>query len=960
LLLTITALAALLRFYKLGVVPPGFQFDEAFNAIDAAQVLHGNFPLFLPANGGREVLYTYLQAGIGALLGINVYTLRLASALLGIGAVAATFVLLRQILQRQSREIATFTSLTLALSVWHLHFSHYGIRVITMPLLFSGLFGCYWWATHAATRRRRLSAFLLAGVLTGLSVYTNPTGRFVPFVLIAYTAWLLWWHPQARRWAWDRPLGGLLLTGGVAFIVFLPLGLEFYQHPAWFTGHASEVSVFAERVSDGQPWRLLLGNLLRVLGMFSFVGHQEWAHGPIERPVFDWLMSIPFTLGILLWGARLVRRRADDPDVDALALLALWASVMLLPSVLSEAAPNFSRTLPALPAIFVGAGLGLAWLGQPTPHTQQQMTTGRAAAFASNPVNDGEPSNLTTPSTGSPFPAREGGQGVRSLLPLLIIAISGFSAFYDYFVRFPSLPQVYFAYEANKLDALALLNQQAATYEVFLQPLWAEHPPVRALRSSKLIKSLDTARALVLPPVGHGVIYAYPPEMLGQAEALAALWPRATVEQIPDPYGGVLYAQVKLSAEQVASWPPAHQPTSRVVARFADGPTLLGMQTYPGSHEVTLFWQGEERAVVRALTAFVHLIDADGQRVGQSDQVPGNGSYPTNVWSPGERVIEHYLPEITEPCVGGEPVQVQVGWYELAAGGARRPRTDGPGDLAVAGTMTLPMRGYAAGQLTPPVPSGQSLGAGQTLLGYGWQSAALEAGAPLLVDLYLHVEPEQAQRPLTLTLTDDEGNTRLWQSELAPAGTWQADEWICRRVRTAVPLDLPPGDYALHVATDAAPVRLEELTLAASSRTFNLPPVQQRVEARLGDALQLYGYQVDAPPAASTVTVTLVWQALATPAQSYTVFVHLLDATGVLVAQSDALPAGGYATDRWLPGEVVSDTHTLRLPDGADAGPYRLAVGLYDVATGQRLPATDQQGQPWPDDAVPLTVTGMP
>ncbi|NJN84070.1 MAG: hypothetical protein HC802_18555, partial [Caldilineaceae bacterium] len=73
----ITLLAALLRLVQLGLVPSGFQFDEAFNAMDAQLVLAGNRPLFLPANAGREVLYTYWQATLAALFGLNIHTLRL-------------------------------------------------------------------------------------------------------------------------------------------------------------------------------------------------------------------------------------------------------------------------------------------------------------------------------------------------------------------------------------------------------------------------------------------------------------------------------------------------------------------------------------------------------------------------------------------------------------------------------------------------------------------------------------------------------------------------------------------------------------------------------------------------------------------------------------------------------------------------------------------------------------------
>ncbi|HQY95119.1 MAG TPA: hypothetical protein PLS79_26130, partial [Caldilinea sp.] len=102
-LFLITLLAGALRFYQLGVTPPGPQFDEAFNAIDASQVLAGNRPLFLPANGGREVLYTYYQAALGLLTGrLDLWTLRLASALAGTVTVAAAYGLVRTLFRRHS------------------------------------------------------------------------------------------------------------------------------------------------------------------------------------------------------------------------------------------------------------------------------------------------------------------------------------------------------------------------------------------------------------------------------------------------------------------------------------------------------------------------------------------------------------------------------------------------------------------------------------------------------------------------------------------------------------------------------------------------------------------------------------------------------------------------------------------------------------------------------------------
>ncbi|NJN82414.1 MAG: hypothetical protein HC802_09160 [Caldilineaceae bacterium] len=242
-----------------------------------------------------------------------------------------------------------------------------------MPVILCAIIGAFWLGNHAQTRNRRLAAYLVSGVLTGLAVWTHPAGRFVPFILVPYVLWLTWQRPRGHRFVLDAPLVGLMLCGAAAVLVFLPLGYEFYRHPELFFGHASEVSIFAERVSGDSPLRALANNFLHILGMFSVEGDREWTHNLAGRPVFDLLLAIPFYIGLALWAMRIgrgARRQIGDspeqpdrdPDVDALILLALWALIMLFPSILSEAAPNYSRMMPALPALFVAAGLGLAWL----------------------------------------------------------------------------------------------------------------------------------------------------------------------------------------------------------------------------------------------------------------------------------------------------------------------------------------------------------------------------------------------------------------------------------------------------------------------------------------------------------------------------------------------------------------------------------------------------------------------
>ena len=120
---------------------------------DAELVMTGNRPLFLPANGGREVFYTYIQAAVRALFGLNLYTLRLVSALAGTLTVPAMYLLGAPGCSGGTASwLAAFTALALGSVYWHIHFSHYGIRVILMPLLLCGVFGFFWLGMHGRER----------------------------------------------------------------------------------------------------------------------------------------------------------------------------------------------------------------------------------------------------------------------------------------------------------------------------------------------------------------------------------------------------------------------------------------------------------------------------------------------------------------------------------------------------------------------------------------------------------------------------------------------------------------------------------------------------------------------------------------------------------------------------------------------------------------------------------------
>jgi len=128
--------------------------------------------------------------------------------------------------------------------------------------------------------------------------------------------------------------------------------------------------------------------------------------------------------------------------------------------------------------------------------------------------------------------------------------------------------------------------------------------------------------------------------------------------------------------------------------------------------------------------------------------------------------------------------------------------------------------------------------------------------------------------------------------------------------------------------------------------------------AHFDNRFRLLGYEIPQTGVrpGSNLIITLYWEALSPDGRDYTVFVHLLNEAGELVAQSDGPPRGGtYPTSLWSDGEQIPDERAILLPPGTPPGRYTLLVGLYDPAGGARLPAYDVDGARYANDAAALT-----
>ncbi len=211
-----------------------------------------------------------------------------------------------------------------------------------------------------------------------------------------------------------------------------------------------------------------------------------------------------------------------------------------------------------------------------------------------------------------------------------------------------------------------------------------------------------------------------------------------------------------------------------------------------------------------------------------------------------------------------------------------------------------------------------------------------------------------------------------------PTSAWPPGRVIADRYRFKLPAsDTPTQAWQLLVALyDAASgdrlrVRLDDQEVGEGLvlTTLRVPGPQpdcpneieldEPVLFELGDAaISLTGAHIGRSPDSKKpgLHVSLCWKSLASVPEDYTVFVHLYDETGELLATGDGPPLNGaFPTRLWKPGDEIADTHFVPVTeeDLLTAREYRIGVGLYELNSGQRLQAV-QAGQALPDNTMLL------
>lgn len=212
---------------------------------------------------------------------------------------------------------------------------------------------------------------------------------------------------------------------------------------------------------------------------------------------------------------------------------------------------------------------------------------------------------------------------------------------------------------------------------------------------------------------------------------------------------------------------------------------------WPGStFTLTLHWQ-TNGPVSAPYTAYVHVIDDQGDLVAQSDGVPGGRS--TTDWAVGETIDDVHvlrLPDDAQPGV----YQVVAGLYDAPTG--KRVRL-------ADGREVVPLMQIRLQAMQQSI--NQDFGGFATLLGADGLPDSIAAGEAIHLALYWRARTSTATsyRVMLQVVDDHKGLITAVDgvpvNGARPTTGWQPDELIADAYTVNLPVDMKPGQYRLLV-----------------------------------------------------------------------------------------------------------------------------------------------------------------
>lgn len=213
--IALIAVGVIVRFYRFGSVPGGFNQDEAFAAYEAFSLLnygvdsagYTNPAYFVSWGSGMNVLESYLAIPFMWLFGCNEIAFRLPQLICAVFSMPVLYLLLRRLFNEKTALIGLGL---LAISPWHIMLSRWGLESNLAPAFL--LFGFFFLVKGC----EKNGFLLLSALFYGISLYAySITWLAVPIMLVAFGIYIL-----RRKIKFNIPL--LICSCFILFLLALP------------------------------------------------------------------------------------------------------------------------------------------------------------------------------------------------------------------------------------------------------------------------------------------------------------------------------------------------------------------------------------------------------------------------------------------------------------------------------------------------------------------------------------------------------------------------------------------------------------------------------------------------------------------------------------------------------------------------------------------------------------------
>jgi 4-amino-4-deoxy-L-arabinose transferase-like glycosyltransferase len=344
----LTVAAATVRVVILTHLPLPFEQDEAALAHESLYVIQGQTKnMFMSGLQGHATMQFFAQAVFLKVFGINVFAIRLISAVVGTLTIPLLYLLLRQLF---GRTIALLAAVYVVGYHFHLHFSRVGMENVGDPFLMVAVLYFAW----RASREGKTVDFVLTGLAMGLGLYLSPAARVVPLITLALFGYTALRRPSFLRQAVPG-VGLMALAYGAAA---LPVGVFWFTHHSYFMDRINIVGIFQSGWVDQQQAAtgkstiaILWDQSVHAFGGFwTYQDRGIFYRAPI--PLVDRLSLYPFLLGI----AYAIYRVLDE---RYFLVLLIFVSVVATGGVLTLEPPNAQRLLGTVPAVAALVAIGI-------------------------------------------------------------------------------------------------------------------------------------------------------------------------------------------------------------------------------------------------------------------------------------------------------------------------------------------------------------------------------------------------------------------------------------------------------------------------------------------------------------------------------------------------------------------------------------------------------------------------